>query len=39
MQVILHVAVWLIVQANFDTKKVDISRNSWQTIGAITLEL
>jgi hypothetical protein len=37
-QVFLHVSVWLIVQADFDTKKVDISWNNWPTIGTATLE-
>jgi len=39
MQVFLHVAIWLIVQADFDTKKVDISWNSWTIIGTAKLGL
>jgi hypothetical protein len=37
MQVFLHVAIWLIVPADFDTKKVDISWNSWKIIGTAKL--
>jgi hypothetical protein len=38
MQVFVHVAIWLIVQADFDTKNVDISWNSWPTIDTAMLE-
>jgi hypothetical protein len=38
MQVFLHVAIWLIAQADFDKKNVDISWNSWPTIGTAMLE-
>lgn len=39
MQVFLHVAVWLIVQADLYTKNVDMSQNSWLTVGTAMLEL
>jgi hypothetical protein len=39
MQVFLQVALWLVVQADFYTKNIDMSQKSWLTIGTAMLRL